>query len=86
MRPFSSAFHTSSLNANGDCDLLLFVTVTGRSLTPPFAFHQQSSWLSSCFSDAPPPPDATKQCCSPPNSHQPRRRYIADISHGCAVA
>ena len=86
MRPFSSAFHTSSLNANGGCDLLLFVTVTGCSSKPPFAFHQQSSWLSSCFYDAPPPPDATKQCCTPHNGHQPRRCYIADISHGCAVA
>jgi hypothetical protein len=38
------------------------------------------------FFQPPPLPDATKQCCKPPNSHQSRRRYIADISHGCAVA
>jgi len=85
-RPFSSTFHTSSPNANGGCDLSLFVTITGHSSTPPFGFHQQFSWLSSCFSDAPLPPNVTKQCCTPPNSHQPRRRYITDISHGCAVA
>jgi len=86
MRPFSSSFHTLSPNANGGCNSLLFLTVSGRSSTPPFAFGQQSSWLLSCFSAAPPPPDATKQCCPPPDSHQPRRRYITDISHGCAVA
>ena len=36
-------------NANGGCDSSQFVTITGRSSTPPFAFHQQSSWLLSCL-------------------------------------
>ncbi len=36
--------------------------------------------------DAPPPPDAPKQCYTPPNSHPQRRRHNADISHGRAAA
>ena len=34
--------------------------------------------------DVPPPPNAPKQCYAPPNSHPPRRRHIANISHGHA--
>jgi hypothetical protein len=52
LEALKSAPHLNDIslpNANGSCDSLQFVTITGRSSKPPFAFHQQSSWLSSCL-------------------------------------